>query len=122
MENNKGKEKEKRKEDNININVDNKEKINKFGHPKKNSNKNNMRYNRIIKNYENKKKLLIIYEFFNYILILCFIISSHSFKDIKKSIFFNDSFITLKIKQKGYASVYYREGCSPPPLFQMKYI
>ena len=122
MENNKGKEKEKRKEDNVNINVDNKEKINKFGYPKKNTNKNNMIYKRIIRNYENNKKLLIIYEFFNYILILCFIISSHSFKDIKKSIFFNDSFITLKIKQKGYASVYYREGCSPPPLFQMKYI
>jgi hypothetical protein len=115
MENNKGKEKEKRKEDNANINVDNKEKINKFGIL-------NMIYKRIIRNYENNKKLLIIYEFFNYILILCFIISSHSFKDIKKSIFFNDSFITLKIKQKGYASVYYREGCSPPPLFQMKYI
>jgi len=117
MENNKGKEKEKRKEDNININVDNKEKINKFGHPKKNTNKNNMRYNRIIKNYENKKKLLIIYELFNYILILCFIISSHSFKDIKKSIFFNDSFIILKIKQKGNMKVYYSGGCTPSPPF-----
>ena len=35
MENNKGKEKEKRKEDNIKVNGGHKEKLNKFGYPKK---------------------------------------------------------------------------------------
>ena len=117
MENNKGKEKEKRKEDNIKVNGGHKEKLNKFGYPKKNTNKYNMIYNRTIQNYGNNKKLLNIYEFLNYILILCFIISSHSFKDIKKSIFFNDSFITLKIKQKGNMSVYYSRGCTSPAPF-----